>query len=146
MLTVDGYDRTTNTVTDPDACGLSLRADTDTGDIIARRDYAGLLSHWQKKHKNAVYVPAIRGDDPRRYRYGPVARLGETTSITHFLRAVYDGITVYDPAPKLENASTSAARAKERHQFRIASRSIGELYDRLTPVRVTDSPPQSNRN
>lgn len=36
VLTVDGYDRASNTVTDPDACGLSLRS--DAGEVIARWD------------------------------------------------------------------------------------------------------------
>ena len=134
VLTVDSYDRAHDTVTDPDTCGVSLR--TDTGDVIARWDYAGLLSHWQKKHENAAYVPMIKGESPLRYSYGPKVRLGEKTSIRHFLRAISDGVIVYDPAPKLENASTEP-RTKERHQFRIASRDIGTLYDTLTLTQVT---------
>lgn len=129
VLTVDGYDRASDTVTDPDRCGISLR--TDNGHIIARWDYAGLLTHWQKKHENAVYVPMTKDISPLRYSYGPVVRLGEKTSIRHFLRAISDGVIVYDPAPKLENAST-APRTKERHQFRIASRDIDKLYDTVT--------------
>lgn len=134
ILTVDGYDRAGDTVTDPDQCGVSLR--TDTGDVIARWDYASLITHWQKKHGSAAYVPMMKGEDPRRYRYGPVVRLGEVTSINYFLRAITDGVIVYDPAPKLENAST-APRTKERHQFRIASRDIGALYQELKSTSVT---------
>lgn len=133
VLTVDGYNRATDTVTDADTCGISLRA--DTGEVIARWDYAGLLTHWQKKHTNAVYVPMIKEESPLQYSYGPTVRLGEVTSIRHFLRAISDGMIVYDPAPKLENAST-APRAKERHQFRIASRDICALYETLTMVTV----------
>lgn len=134
ILTVDGYDRMRDTVTDPTICGISLR--TDAGEIIAHWDYAGLLSHWQKKHGNAAYVPMIKGEDPLRYIYGPVVRLGQKTSIQHFLRAIADGLIVYDPAPKLENAST-APRTKERHQFRIASRDISALYDTFSLEKVT---------
>lgn len=133
VLTVDSYDRATNTVTDAETCGISLR--TDAGDVIARWDYAGLLTHWQKKHANAAYVPMLKNQTPLQYSYGSNVRLGETTSITHFLRALSDGLIVYDPSPKLENASTTA-HTKERHQFRIASRDIGTLYNKLTLTSV----------
>jgi len=134
VLTVDSYDRATDTVTNDETCGISLR--TATGEVIARWDYAGLLTHWQKKHASAAYVPMIKQAGPLQYSYGPVVRMGETTSIRHFLRAVADGVIVYDPAPKLENASTHP-KTKERHQFRIASRNISALYDSLTSEPVT---------
>ncbi len=133
-FSVDGYDRVSDTVTDEDACALSLRS--DDGNIIARWNYASLLTHWQKKHDKAVYVPSMVSREPLKYRYGPSVRLGIKTGINYFLRAVADGYVYYDPAPKLENASTHPV-CKERHQFRIQSRHIGVLYDTLENQLLT---------
>ena len=134
-FSVDGYDRAADKVTDEAACGLCLRA--EDGTVIARWNYASLLTHWQKKHDKAVYVPSMKSSAPLQYRYGPSVRLGVKTGINYFLRAVADGFVFYDPAPKLENASTHPV-SKERHQFRIKSRDIGVLYDKLENQPLTE--------
>lgn len=127
-LTVEGYDRVSNKVTDDDSCGLYLRS--EDGAIVAGWSCETLLALWQKKHDRAVYVSAMAQKDPKHYRYGPTVRLGITTDITYLFRAIVDGFVRYDPGLKLEQAST-APTTKVRHQFRIGSKDIGELYDKV---------------
>lgn len=134
-LRVKGYDRQLDSFTDLDDCGLELVS--GEGVVLAKWSYPKLLTRWQKKHKNAVYVPGMVRDDPLCYYYGNVCRLGMSTSIKLFFRAVTDGHVLYDPAPKVENLSTNP-KWKARTQFRVASRSLPFLYERFQVVSLID--------
>jgi hypothetical protein len=91
------------------------------------------MNHWNRKHAQAVYVPSLsqRAGELNEYRYGELVRMGEGTDFLRFLRCVAAGIVYYDPGIKVEHASTRP-RPKRRNQFRVKSKDIGTLYDKLT--------------
>ena len=53
-----------------------------------------------------------------------------------WLRAFAAGAMYYDPGIKLENASTEKAKSKKRSKFRVASKNIGTLYEKVETVVV----------
>jgi hypothetical protein len=124
-LRVVGYDRESSTITDPD--GKIILVDK-TGSIAASWDYPGLLSHWNRKHARAVYVPSrVMSGATRRYAYGNKVILCTGADFTRFLDQVCAGIIFYDPGIKFENVS-GKGKSKKRSQFRIRIGSIPELY------------------
>ncbi|MGO4862484.1 MvaI/BcnI family restriction endonuclease, partial [Campylobacter jejuni] len=62
------------------------------------------------------------------YSYGPRILLCEQTDFLLFLKAFTSGAAYYDPAVKIENASTDAPHIKRRSQFRISHQRISSLY------------------
>ncbi len=134
-LELDGYDASSKKITD---AGGALALVDDKGRIAAAWGFAGLLSHWSRKHAKAVYVPSMRRTEPaRQYAYGSKVRMAEGTDSFRLLKAIALGFVFYDPGIKLENMST-APRVKPRSQFRIASKCIPELYENVTQVDVYD--------
>jgi len=134
-LVITGYDRPTDRFTDLSSCGLNLMG--ENGTVLAFWSYAKLLTRWQKKHKNAVYVPGMKQTTPLAFHYGDIVRLGISTDIKLFFRAVADGHILYDPGHKVVNNSTNPT-TKARSQFRIASRDVGVLYQKFDAVSVVD--------
>jgi len=95
--------------------------------------------HWQEKHAKAVYVPSMKTERATRfYRYGHTVRIGEQTDFIMLLKAFHSGAVYYDPALKIENASTKEASHKDRNQFRINSQALGALYRRFDSVRLIE--------
>lgn len=135
-LTLDGYDSATGKITDSNG-GLTLYS--QTGYPAATWLFADLMTHWNRKHAQAVYVPSLarKAGELNEYRYGELVRMGEGTDFLRFLRCVAAGIVYYDPGIKVENASSTNPRPKRRNQFRVKSREIGTLYDRLTVESLT---------
>jgi hypothetical protein len=132
-LTLAGYDGGHGAITD--ARG-SLALVSDSGDVAAMWAFGGLLTHWTRKHAQAVYVPSqCRKDPGRQYAYGHRVRMAVGTDALRFLRAMADGAVYYDPGIKLEHASGKPA-LKRRSQFRVASRNIGTLYEKVELVEV----------
>ena len=128
-----GYDSETRKITD--ATG-AVTLVNDAGEIAAKWDFSGILTHWSGKHMKAVYVPSMRRTTPSwQYCYGNVVRLAKKTDSLRLLNAFATGIVYYDPLSKVENASTHP-RVKPRNQFRIASRSLEAIYENVTPVEV----------
>lgn len=126
-----GYDASSQAITNADG---AIALVDDTGRVAASWGFAGLLAHWSRKHTKAAYVPSQSRDQPgRQYAYGPSVRLAEQTDGLRLLAAVAKGSVFYDPGIKLENAS-GCARVKRRSQFRVASRDLPELYERMTLV------------
>lgn len=90
---------------------------------------------WNRKHAQAVYVPAERTDTPTlQYRYGSTVQLGEGTDFLKLIRAISLGHVYYDPGIKLEDASTSKPRTKRRSQFRIKAGNLHSLYTTFQSV------------
>ena len=133
-LTISGYDRESDSFTDFSSCGLNLML--DDGTLLARWSYAKLLTLWKKKHSNAVYVPAIKMDNPLMYQYGGTVRMGLATDIRMLFRAFADGYIVYDPGHKVENVS-GRSNTKARTQFRIASKNVDVLYHDFETVTLS---------
>ena len=133
-LTLDGYDTTKREITN--ASG-SLALVADDGAIAAAWSFTALAKLWNRKHAQAVYVPAeCRTDPVRAYRYGSTVRLGVGTDFLKLLAAMADGEVYYDPGIKLENASTPKPAVKRRSQFRIRSGSLDVLYASMTAVEL----------
>jgi hypothetical protein len=132
-MTIIGYDMERREITNAE--GMIGLIDSK-GNIAASWAFAGLLSHWSKKHMKAAYVPSMSRREPAwQYSYGPSVRLAQDTDSLKLLAALASGIVYYDPGIKLENASTSP-RTKRRSQFRVASKNIAELYRNVTTISV----------
>lgn len=115
---------------------IVLLSDQDL--IVAEWAFSGLLAHWARKHAKAVYVPSMsrQTDSKRQYCYGNHLRLARRTDSLRLLAALASRSVYYDPGIKLEDASTPKPKTKRRSQFRIASKTIGVLYEELEMVTV----------
>jgi hypothetical protein len=133
-LTLVGFDSASAMITNPSG-GIELLS--DDGELAATWRYADLMSHWNRKHARAAFIPSLRRLAPRRqYSFSPTVRLGEGTDFLLFLRALAAGLVYYDPGIKLESASTSKPKTKQRSQFRIRSGNLSGLYHALNPVSL----------
>jgi hypothetical protein len=132
-MTLTGYDETTGKITDLDG-GLAL---VDAGEAIAASwTFKGMMAHWNRKHAQAAYVPSLFRTPPPEYSYGPSVLLCEQTDFLLFLKAFAAGRIYYDPAVKVENASSGAPQIKRRSQFRVAHADLTQLYKRHEKVRL----------
>jgi hypothetical protein len=121
-----GFDADTGTITD--ASGRLVLLD-GKHNVAAGWDFAGLLSHWKRKHSQAVFVPAMKRSGARvMYSYSSQVALGVGTDYIRFLDGLASKAVYYDPGIKLESASTNP-RTKRRSQFRISSKRLDALYD-----------------
>ena len=129
-LSLDGYDAAAEKITSTQG-GIVLYDSTHAPAAVWR--FADLMSHWNRKHAQAVYIPSIimRADLKTYYKYGNLVRLGEGTDFLRFLSCVAQGTVYYDPGVKVEDMSTRP-RTKRRSQFRIKSKEIEKLYNKLT--------------
>lgn len=132
-LEISGYDTSKQTIADASGAVALVN---DHGVIAASWAFSGLLSHWARKHAKAAYVPSMCRTQPdRAYAYGHIVRLAEGTDSLRLLKAFAAGHVYYDPGIKVENASTTS-EVKRRSQFRIASKDISELYEKVANVNV----------
>ncbi len=128
-----GYDKASGRITDANG---EIALVSDSGEVAAAWSFGKILEHWSHKHTKAVYVPSMCRTEPQRqYSYGHKVRLAEKTDSLRLLAAFACGEVYYDPGIKLENASTNPKK-KNRSQFRVASRNIKALYERVTIVEV----------
>ena len=134
-LALIGYDQHTGRIDDLSG-GLSLL--TPEGEPAATWQYTDIMRHWNRKHAQAAYVPAMKRTDPQlSYKFGSIIRMAEGTDFLLFLKAVSLGKLYYDPGIKMENVSTSHPIIKRRSQFRMASRDIPALYKKVERVNLT---------
>lgn len=130
-----GYDQATGRITDLQG-GIALVDPKGNEAAVWRFD--GLIRHWNRKHRQAAYVPSQMSTAPvRQYRYGQTVRLGDGTDFLLFLKSFVMGVIYYDPGIKLEKASSSRPEAKRRSQFRIKSADLAALYESFTSVEVS---------
>lgn len=102
---------------------------TDGEKEAASWSFVSLLKHWNKKHSQACYVPSMVKKVPRQeYHYGDKIILGVGTDFSLFLSEMSEGNIYYDPAIKMEQASSDKPKVKRRNQFRIKSRHLPNLY------------------
>lgn len=133
-LALEGFNATKGTIVDPTG-GITLRS--QKGELAAKWRYADLLTHWNRKHAKAAYIPSLKRDTPSlAYSFGPEVRLGEGTDFLRFLKAMDAGAVYYDPGIKLENASTKKPTTKRRSQFRVKSGDLAALYGKFERVPV----------
>ncbi|WP_175624404.1 MULTISPECIES: MvaI/BcnI family restriction endonuclease [Oxalobacteraceae] len=133
-LSISGFDAIANKVTDVDG-GIQLRA--PDGTLSAEWSFAGLIEHWGRKHAAAAYIPYQKSKTiPPEYQYDSPILLGEGTQFTLFLSALAAGYVVYDPAPKLMNASGIRPKTKARSQFRMKVKDLHHLYLRFSEIKL----------
>ncbi|TAE41568.1 MAG: MvaI/BcnI restriction endonuclease family protein [Runella slithyformis] len=99
------------------------------GHEAAAWSFASLLLHWNTKHNQACYVPSISDKvNGLRYKYDDEVILGLGTDFQLFLQQMALGNIYYDPAIKMERASTQKPEIKKRSQFRITARYLKNIY------------------
>lgn len=106
------------------------------GREAAAWSFADMIQHWNRKHNQACYVPSLSDTGvSRRYKYGSNVILGTGTDFQLFLQQIASGHIYYDPAIKLENATTKPV-IKRRSQFRIKSRYLDQLYKNCETITL----------
>jgi hypothetical protein len=109
----------------------------DAGGVVAASwTFKYLMAHWNRKHAQAAYVPSMARTPPPEYRYGPQVLLCEEADFLLFLKAFASGAVYYDPAIKVENASSVQPQIKRRSQFRAGHSVLTDLYWRHEYVRL----------
>ena len=131
-MTLTGYDTDTGKITDLDG-GLNL-IDVDE-EIAASWSFKGMMAHWNRKHAQAAYVPSLFQTPPPEYSFGAHILLCEQTDFLLFLKAFAAGTIYYDPAVKMENASSANPKIKRRSQFRVAHAGLTQLYQQHEHVQ-----------
>lgn len=134
-MTIAGYDAAAGKITDMDG-GLALV--TEAGEEAASWSFAGMMKHWNRKHAQAAYVPSLHRSPPPEYAYGPRILLCEQTDFMLFLKAFASGDVYYDPAIKLENASSASPDLHRRSQFRVRHTHLTRMYHRHEHTHLVD--------
>ncbi|WP_267226231.1 MvaI/BcnI family restriction endonuclease [Dyella silvae] len=126
-LELQGYDSIKRKITDIDGCIALVSRD---GEVAALWKFTEFMEHWNRKHAQAAYVPSLSHSPPPSYRYGPRVLLCEEADFGLLLEAMTAGAVFYDPAIKMESASSSKPKIKRRSQFRVRHESLERLYQR----------------
>jgi MvaI/BcnI restriction endonuclease family len=124
-LIMSGFDSGSGKMTDLDG-GMMLIDRNDQ--IAASWSFKGMMAHWNRKHAQAAYVPSLIQGPPPEYSYGSRVLICEQTDFILFLKAFANGFIYYDPAIKIENASTSKPTIKRRSQFRVSHAKLTGIY------------------
>lgn len=124
-LILDGYDQQSGKITDMAGC---ICLETQAGEIAASWGFNSILEHWNRKHAQAAYIPALFQTPPPEYAFGCQVLLCEETDFLLFLKAIANGTISYDPAIKMEKASSPKPVTKRRSQFRIKHDNLTSLY------------------
>jgi hypothetical protein len=103
------------------------------GNEAATWAFAELLSHWNRKHAFAAYVPYMVQKEPAAYKYKNPVLMCEHTDFVKYLNALCNGSIVFDPGSKVTNSNTPSSKIKARSQFRINLANLNQLYEKLTP-------------
>lgn len=134
-LKLSGYDNTKKAIVDA-AGGIELV--TASGVVAASWAFAGILSHWARKHQKAAYIPSQHRIDPsNQYQYKKNVLLCVGTDPLLVIEAISQQKIYYDPGIKLEKASTQKSTLKTRSQFRVAFKNLGGLYHTVQPEDVS---------
>jgi hypothetical protein len=137
-MVIDGYDGETGLITDMDG---SFRLVDVTGTVAASWNFKAMMSHWNRKHAQAAYVPSIFRTPPPKYAYGGEVLLCEQTDFMLFIRAFAAGAVYYDPGIKMENASAAKPALKCRSQFRIRHAHLASMYHHSETVALNAGAP-----
>ena len=134
-MTIDGFDPAGNgKFTNLDG-GISLR--DHAGGTAAAWSFKDMMVHWSRKHAQAAYVPSLFRTPPPEYAYGPHVLLCEQTDFLLFLKAFVCGTVYYDPAIKMEGASSVRPEIKRRSQLRIRHQQLAQVYHHSERVELT---------
>lgn len=136
-LGLTGFDAAKRIITD--VSGRIVLTDPG-GEEAATWTYSNLLTHWNRKHASAAYVPyKAEGAIEPHYRYRNPVLLGERTDFSKYLGALAAGLVVFDPGSKVDGVSTARPRVKARSQFRIQKKHLASLYEHFDELNLTSS-------
>ncbi|MFK7891607.1 MAG: MvaI/BcnI family restriction endonuclease [Granulosicoccus sp.] len=136
MLAIQGYDETTDRITDANGAVALLDS---TSQVAASWSFAKLLEHWKTKHALAVYIPCLRrtnSDNTYSYHYGADIEIGTGTEFVHLLSALASECVYFDPGMKLENIIDTNPVSKRRSQFRINHKHLEVLYHEYEKLNI----------
>lgn len=148
-LELKGFDAGEGRIVDLDG-GIYLH--DVTGAVAASWSFSNLISHWGKKHNQAVYIPYVRVGDAFHYvgrksrftdpvtgkrQLGHIVWMCEGTDFSLFLAALSSGAVFYDPGCSMNDpALSSALDVKGRNPFRVRKGKIHQLYRSTVPRAV----------
>ena len=127
-LMVEGYDGASGKIFD---MGGYIALLDPLQNIAAGWRFIDLLTHWNRKHAQAAYIPSIAQGTPRQYNYGTEIELGIGTDFFKFLALVHRGEVFLDPGIKIESG-----KPKKRNQFRVKHSDLSNLYDKFQTVTL----------
>lgn len=129
-----GFDITKGKITD--VAGRIVLLDP-AGAEGASWSFSHLLTHWNRKHSSAAYVPysSTTKESPT-YTYSNPVLFGERTDFSRYLNALANGLVVFDPGSKIDGAETEKPRVKARSQFRVAKGKLSVLYESFESVNL----------
>lgn len=135
-LSIDGYDFLNNKI---DNANGGIYLSDKNGNIAASWSFSKMLSHWNRKHAKATYVPSLLNTIPnRQYQYSNKIIMGEGTDFSFFIDSVASGKIFYDPGIHIDNIFKNTT-LKPRSQFRISSKYINELYSSIEIVDLNQA-------
>lgn len=127
-LVVAGFDSAAQKLVD---VGGSIRLLDSEGNEAASWAFAQLLTHWNRKHAFAAYVPYTSDVPLNAYRFDSPVFMCEHTDFNRYLSAMCSGVVVFDPGSKVENPGTPKATIKARSQFRTNIKDLHLLYENI---------------
>jgi hypothetical protein len=135
-MELTGFDAESGKIVNPNGA-IALVDQLDT--VTASWSFSSLLSHWNRKHNQACYVPSQHATEPEfRYRYADRLLLGQGTDFILYLKQMFEGNIYYDPGIKMEEASSAKPKIKRRSQFRIKSGNLQTLYKKSEIVLLVE--------
>ncbi len=107
-------------------------------EIAAAWSFAKLIDTWKNKHEKAVYVQVLKRKNPNtQFRYLNEVQICEGADFFKVMKCISEGTLYVDPAVKAENWLLPGMKIKKRNQFRIAMRSISDLYRTSKRIQLT---------
>lgn len=135
-MTLIGFDVSSGKIKSAAGCIALIDAQ---GNEAATWSFASMLTHWNRKHNQACFVPSLSDitPDARQYQYGGEVMLGIETDYEFFLQQMAAGNIYYDPAIKMVSNPSVPVEFKARSQFRMKSAYLSSLYRKSEIVDVT---------
>ena len=127
-MVLSGFDATRGKIDSLDGVVALL----DPKDAVAAGwRFQDLLSHWNRKHSQAVYVPSMSCGNPKEYAFGDRVQLGSGTDFVRLLKLMATGTVYLDPALNLVGG-----QMKKRNQFRVKHADLDDLYENFETTSV----------
>ena len=128
-MIIEGYDTEKGKIDDMGGSILLVAPDDR---VAAGWEFKNLLNHWNRKHAQAAYLPALSSGNPRQYQYADRVQLGQGTDFFRFMRLISQGSVYLDPAVKVENG-----KQKKRNQFRVSHANLPALYQSFETLQLS---------
>lgn len=127
QLCISGFESKTKKISNVSG---AIQLFDPAGNEAASWSFGALLSHWNRKHAFAAYVPYESGKETNpTYKYGNPVLFGEHTDFSRYLTAITEGHVCFDPGSKIEGTAAGNPKVKARSQFRISRRQLHRLYE-----------------